>query len=128
VGSCEFSCEPILCVEPGRSDRRLVCLAVPSISDGDVPPTAVHDSEWWFQESHFVSTSACSCSNLLYVGHTSQDRRQRQDSMVEDVYYRILRAYASIRRCKHAIVRFATCVGSEREGKSSLPLCHVHHM
>ena len=54
--------------------------------------------------------------------------RQRQDSMVEDVYYRILRAYASIRRCKHAIVRFATCVGSEREGKSSLPLCHVHHM
>lgn len=66
--------------------------------------------------------------NLLYVGHTFQDRRQRQDLMVEDVYYRILRAYAIIRPCKHATIRFATYLGSEIEEKSSLPLCHIHHM
>lgn len=66
--------------------------------------------------------------NLLYVGHTFQDRRQRQDLMVEDVYYRILRACGIIRPCKYAIIRFSTNVGSQREEKLSLPLCHVRHM
>lgn len=66
--------------------------------------------------------------NLLYVGHTFQDRRQRQDLMIVDVYYRIFRACGIIRPCKYAIIRFSTNVGSQREDQSSFPLCHASHM